>query len=273
MALLVRSKMLNACLIVLAIYCAVVFVVWLGQRKLLYVIDASRIPPAEAGLVNVSERMLPTPDGQKLVTWQAKAKPGRKTILYFHGNAGTLAMRSERVRQFVDDGYGFLMMAYRGYSGSTGRPTEKANEADALLVYDYLRAEGVAAKDIIVFGESLGSGIAVKVASKRPVRGVVLDAPYTSITELAASIYPFLPVRQLILDPYESDRVIAQINAPLLVLHGALDRVIPATMGKRLFELAKDPKKIVVFPNGNHTDLFSSHGAYDVVTRWQASLP
>jgi fermentation-respiration switch protein FrsA (DUF1100 family) len=272
MASLVRLKMLNICLIFVGIYFAVVFVVWLGQRKLLYVTDSRRSPPIEAGLAGVVERILPTPDGEHLVAWQAKAKPGHKTILYFHGNSGTLAMRAERVRMFVKDGFGFFIMAYRGYSGSSGKPSEKLNEVDALMAYDLLRREGLAGKDIILLGESLGSGVAVKVAAQRPVAGVVLDAPFTSITDLAAAIYPLLPVRQLILDPYESDRLIGKINAPLLILHGALDRVVPSKMGRKLFTLAKEPKQFELFPSGNHSDLFSEHGAYGVVKRWQAAL-
>jgi fermentation-respiration switch protein FrsA (DUF1100 family) len=259
-------------LILLGIYCAVVFVLWLGQRRLLYVTDTRQTPPSELGLNGVTEQIVATPDGQRLVTWRAKAAPGRRTFLCFHGNSGTLAMRAERVRMFVNDGYGFLIMAYRGYSGSTGKPTEKRNEADALLVYDLLRRDGVAASDIVLLGESLGSGVAVKVAAQRPVAGVVLDAPFTSITELAAAIYPLLPVRQLILDPYESDRLIGRINAPLLILHGALDRVVPVSMGRRLFGLAKEPKQIRIYPSGHHSDLFSDHGAYADVRRWEATL-
>jgi len=272
MATLVRSKMLNILLIVIGVYAAVVFVVWLGQRRLLYITDAARVSPSSVGLANVVEREIMATDGERIVGWQARAKPGRKTILYFHGNAGTLAMRAERVRRFAGDGLGIFIMAYRGYSGSSGKPSEAAIEGDARLVYDTLIAEGVAAKDVILFGESLGSGVAVKLASQRPVGGVILDAPYTSMVELAADIYFYLPVRALILDRYESDKHIEALNAPLLILYGAEDGLIPVRMGKRLLELAREPKRIVIFEEGEHSDLFSEHGAHDVVAKWLAKL-
>lgn len=272
MAKLVRSKMLNFLLIVLGLYALIVLVAWLGQRRLLYVADPQRVPPASIGLAGVVEREIVVPDGTRIVGWQARAKPGRKTILYFHGNAGNLAMRADRVRRFAQDDLGIFIAAYRGYSGSTGRPSEAALEADALHVYDLLTGEGVPAKDIVLFGESLGSGVAVKLASQRAVGGVILDAPYTSMVELAASIYPYLPVRPLILDRYESDKYIRAVNAPLLILHGAEDGLIPVRMGKRLFELAKEPKRIVVFEQGEHSDLFSEHGAHEVVAKWLQKL-
>lgn len=273
LATLVRSKMFNFALIVLGLYAAIVFVVWLGQRRLLYIADPARVSPASVGLINVVEREITASDGERIVGWQARAKPGRRTILYFHGNAGTLAMRADRVRRFAGDGLGIFIMAYRGYNGSTGKPSEAAIEGDARLVYDKLVSEGVAAKDIVLFGESLGSGVAVKLASERTVGGIILDAPYTSMVELAAGIYPYLPVRALILDRYESDKHIKSLNAPLLILHGADDGLIPVRMGRRLFELAKDPKRIVVFEDGEHSDLFSEHGAHETVAKWLAKLP
>ena len=110
----------------------------------------------------------------------ARARPGQPTLLYFHGNAGSLAFRSERIRHYQARGRGVFMMSYRGYSGSTGSPSESANVADALLAYTFLVDAGVAARDIILYGESLGTGVAVQVAAQKPVAGVVLDAPYTS---------------------------------------------------------------------------------------------
>ena len=193
-------------LLAVGLYAAIVFLTWLGQRRLLYIADPARVPPASIGLTNVVEREITAPDGERIVGWQARAKPGRKTLLYFHGNAGTLAMRAERVRRFAGDGLGIFIMAYRGYNGSTGKPSEAAIEGDARLVYDMLIAEGVVPKNLVLFGEFSGSGVAVRLASQRTVGGVVLDAPYTSMVELAAGIYPYLPVRALILDRYESQQ-------------------------------------------------------------------
>ncbi|MGE3914244.1 MAG: alpha/beta hydrolase, partial [Hyphomicrobiaceae bacterium] len=144
-----------------ALYAMVVLAAWLGQRHLMYVPDASRVPPASIGLAGVEEQIIEAPDGTRLVTWRAKAEAGRPTILYLHGNAGNLAGRADRFRRYQARGFGMLMLSWRGYSGSTGRPTEARNVADAILAYDTLRSSGVPAREIVVFGESLGSGVAI----------------------------------------------------------------------------------------------------------------
>lgn len=250
--------------VLVGLYAAVVFGVWLMQRKLIYVPTATRVAPASLGLTGIAEITIRTPDGAELVAWRAQAKPGLPTLLYFHGNAGNLATRADRAQRYERLGFGLLMLSYRSYSGSTGQPTETTNVADALLAYDRLIGEGVKGGDIVLYGESLGSGVAVQVAAQRPVRAIVLDAPYTSLIAMAQKTYPFLPVRPLIADRYESDKAIGKVRAPLLVLHGAKDELIPVTMGQALFAMANEPKKIVVYPNGLHTDL-DDHGAVDDV--------
>jgi fermentation-respiration switch protein FrsA (DUF1100 family) len=165
------------------------------------------------------------------------------------------------------------MMTYRGYGGSTGSPSEAANVADARLAYHALVKEGVPPKSIIVYGESLGSGIAVRIAAELPVGGVILDAPYTSIVDVAAQAYPFLPVRLFLIDRYETARYIAGIKAPLLILHGEHDGVVPVAMGREVARLAPEPKRLVVFPNGSHSDLYiNGNNAIDAVRAWIGSL-
>ena len=153
-------------------------------------------------------------------------------MLYFHGNAGNLGNRSERVRRFLARGWGVMFLSYRGYGGSTGRPSESANVADAKLAYEELRKAGVAPHDIIVYGESLGSGVAVQVAAEKEVGGLVLDAPYTSIVDVAEVSYPYLPVRPFMFDRYETMRFLPQVTAPLLVMHGEDDQRHPGRDGQ-----------------------------------------
>jgi len=236
-----------------AVYGVVVLVAYLGQRQLMYFPDRSRIEPAKAGLRAVQERVLKTSDGERIIAWYGKARPGQPTLLYFHGNAGGLAIRAERIQDYMAEGWGVYMMSYRGYSGSTGSASEVHNVADAHLAYDALVAEGVAPRSIIVFGESLGTGVAVRLAADRKVAGIILDAPYTSAVDIGAAAYPFLPVRVLLTDRYETTRHIAKVKAPLLVLHGALDQVIPVAMGREVARLANEPKRLVIFPDGYHT--------------------
>ncbi len=248
-------------------YLAIVAIAYFAQRKFTYFPNPSRVAPAAAGLEGFREVELPTPDGERIMAWYAPAPPGRPTILYFHGNGGGLANRSGRFGRYQQAGLGIFVMSYRGYSGSTGSPTEAHNIADARLAYDHLVRQGLKPSDIFLYGESLGSGVAVQTAAAVPVAGVILDAPYTSIVEVGAKAYPILPLRWLMVDRYESDKRIAAINAPLLILHGARDQVIPLEMGQRMHALAREPKRIVVFPEGRHIDL-DQYGAVAVVRGW-----
>lgn len=250
-----------------ALYVLVAAAAWLGQRHLMYVPDPARVAPSAAGLNGVTETIIEAPDGARLIAWRAAARDGRPTLLYFHGNAGNLAGRAARFGRYQALGFGILMLSYRGYSGSTGRPSEADNVADARLAYDTLVASGVQPARIVLYGESLGSGVAVQLAAERFVGAVVLDAPYTSVVEMALLAYPYLPVRPLLIDRYESDRHIKRVSAPVLVLHGERDSVIPVRMGRALHAAASEPKQLLLFPDGGHVDL-DTYGAVAAVDRW-----
>ncbi len=252
--------------IVLAIVFTVALV-WMTQRRLIYFPNPTRIAPALLDLTGVEERILKRPGGIQVIAWYGKAAPGQPTLLYFHGNAGNLAVRSERIAAYLKRGRGIYMMSYRGYSGSSGNPTEKNNVADAVAAYDDLRSLGVPADDIILYGESLGSGVAVQVAVQRKVGGIVLDAPFTSLVDAGRHHYPYLPVRVGLMDRYDSLARIEKVEAPLLVVHGGRDGVVPIEMGRRLYEAARGPKKFAAFPDAGHSDhhLF---GSFQAIQNW-----
>jgi hypothetical protein len=259
--------MIKVVLVLASAYALIAVAAFIAQRKLMYFPDRTRVLPASFALSGVEERVLKTPDGARLIAWYGRAEPGRPTLLYFHGNAGNLASRSERVRKYLNRGIGVFMLSYRGYSGSTGAPSERNNVADAKLAYNVLIAEGIAAGDIILYGESLGSGIAAQLAAERPVGGIILDAPYTSIVDVAAAAYPIFPVRWFLFDRYETLRYLPAIDAPLLVIHGEADEVIPVTMGRAVYAAAKGRKEIVTFPGAGHSDHHLS-GSSEEVFRW-----
>jgi len=263
--------MVKLALVLGAIYAAVAVAAFIAQRKLMYFPDPERVPPGNFGLVGVEERMLDAPDGARLIAWYGRAAPGRPTVLYLHGNAGNLANRSERVRKYSARGFGILMLSYRGYSGSTGSPTERNNVADAKLAYEALRRDGIAPDDIILYGESLGSGVAVQVAAEKQVGGIVLDAPYTSIVDVAAGAYPFLPVRPFMFDRYDTVGHLRGVKAPLLVVHGEDDDVIPVAMGRAVYTAANGPKEIATFPGAGHSD-HHLHGSTEEIFRWIENL-
>jgi hypothetical protein len=267
------SFLLKLAAFALCAYVAILLAAYFGQRRLMYFPDRARTPPAAAGLRNVEERVLETPDGAHVIAWYGKARPGEPTILYFHGNAGSLAMRAPRIERFMGEGWGVFMMSYRGYSGGTGSASEVANVADALLAYDALVAEGVAPASIILYGESLGSGVAARLAAARPAGGLILDAPYTSILEVAKGAYPFLPVDIFLKDRYETRNIIGKLQVPLLILHGERDEVIPVAMGRKLAKLANEPKRLVTFPNAGHMDIYvDGNRGLEAVRDWIGKL-
>lgn len=260
--------MLKTLLIVVVVaYCGIMIAMYFLQRDMIYVRDPVRTSPADADLPNVTERVLDTPDGAKIVTWYAKAKPGQPTLLYFHGNGGALEVRRERMAKYLARGRGVLMMAYRGYSGSTGEPSETSLVADAKLAYQALIEDGLKPEEIILYGESLGAAVAVQVASELPVRGVVLDSPFNSLVDRAKWSYPWLPIRLLLKDQYLSDAHIKRVRAPVFVLHGALDEVTPVEMGRALFEAANEPKEIAVLPGAGHNDHYM-FGSFEAINAW-----
>jgi len=260
------SLMIKIGVVVAALYVALALGARVLERRLMYFPDTARFNPARAGLAGVEEVVLGTPDGEQVIVWSGNAQPGQPTILYFHGNGGSLETRTERIRKYMARGLGVFMMSYRGFSGSSGAPSEAANVGDAKLAYDTLVARGVDPADIIVYGESLGSGVATQVAAEKRVAGLILDAPYTSMVDLASLHYPLLP-RWLMRDLYETTRFIGKATAPLLIVHGEEDDVVPAAMGRALFEAANSPKEIATFPGAGHDDHYL-FGSYDKIYAW-----
>jgi fermentation-respiration switch protein FrsA (DUF1100 family) len=242
-------------LIVLLVgYVGAVAVLYVVQRALMYFPDTERTPPAAAGLPAAQEILLDTADGESLIAWHVPPRDDRPVVLYLHGNGGALSHRAERFRALTADGTGLVAVDYRGYGGSSGRPTEAGLSIDAETAYAFAAARYPAAR-IAVWGESLGTGVAVALAAERPIGRLVLEAPFTSAVDLAARRYPFVPVRRLMKDQFRSDLRIAAVAAPLLVLHGARDTIVPIKYGERLFGLAREPKRFARFPQGEHEDL------------------
>ncbi len=252
----------------LVLYAAVVFAVFLFQRKLQYFPSPERIAPAQAGLADVEEIVLTTPDGERLVAWYAPAKESKPTILYFHGNGAGLIDRAERLGKYQALGYGFFIPAYRSFAGSSGTPSEAALIADSRQAYNYLLKQNLKPENIVVFGESLGAAMAVQLAALVKVGAVVLESPFTSAANVGALRYPFLPVGYLMKDQYRSDQYIAKVIAPVLVVHGGKDRVVPVDMGKKMFELANEPKEFILLPEAGHND----HDQFGLVAKVQAFI-
>jgi uncharacterized protein len=252
-------------------YGGLLALMYVFQRKLMYFPDATRTPPAQAGLPQAAEVILTSSDGEKLIAWYVAPQGEKPVVIYFQGNAGALDLRVGRFHWLIEDGTGLLALSYRGYGGSSGSPSEAGLIRDAVAAYDFAAARYAPAR-IVLWGESLGTAVAIALAVGHKVGGLILDAPFTSAADVGAAAYPLVPVRWLIKDPFHSDRRVAQVKAPILVLHGARDRVVPIRFGERLFALAHEPKRMVRFPTGNHVDL-DDHGAVDVVRKYLGEYP
>ncbi len=238
------------------------------QRKLMYFPDPRRHAPAAAGLPQAEEVHLAAADGAKLIAWHVPARAQKPVVLYFQGNAGALDLRVGRFAWLIADGTGLVALNYRGYGGSSGSPSEAGLIRDAIAAYEFAAARCAPGR-IVLWGESLGTAVAVALAATHEVGGLILDAPFTSAADVGAAAYPFVPVRWLIKDAWRSDLRIGKAKAPILILHGERDGVVPIRFGERLFALAPEPKRMARFPLGTHVDL-DDHGAVDEVRKFLA---
>ncbi|MEE8279172.1 MAG: alpha/beta hydrolase, partial [Alphaproteobacteria bacterium] len=233
----------------LVIYGALVGGLFLVQRQLMYFPDTRTPEPARAGVPEMREVALTTEDGLRLMAWYRPAQtPDGPVIVFFHGNAGNIGNRGAKIRPFIVAGFGVMLLSYRGYGGNPGSPTEEGLNRDGRAALEFLSNNGVPSRRAVLYGESLGSGVAVEMATERPVGGVVLEAPFTSVADVAASQFFFVPARYLVRDRFDSLSKIDAIGAPLLILHGERDRTIPVRYGRRLFAAARQPKKSLFYP-------------------------
>jgi fermentation-respiration switch protein FrsA (DUF1100 family) len=239
----------------LAAYVAAVALLYILQRDMLYrPPQTTRTSPADAGFAAAEEIVLDTADGEKVIAWHVRPQDGKAMVMFFPGNGDVLATRVARMRALTQDGTGLLALSYRGYGGSSGQPTEPGLLLDVAAAYGFVAAR-YASERIVVWGFSLGTGPAVALAAERPIGKLVLEAPYTSTADVAASILPFIPVRALMKDQFRSDERIGKVTVPVLVMHGERDPGISIALGERMFALAHEPKRLVRFPLGGHENL------------------
>ena len=229
-------------LIFVLIYFFIIISTYIFQRNLLY-------HPTENNyfgdrlLVSIQKIKIKTKDNIELMSWyHNKNINSYKTILFLHGNAGSLENRIHKINHFKDMNVNFLLVAWRGFSGNKGKPTEKGLYEDARSAVTWLKSKGVKENNLIIYGESLGTGIATELAQNKNFAGIILESPFTSMIEAGKDKYPFLPVKLLLKDKYESNKKIKNINSPILIMHGKVDKIVPFHMGKKMYELANEPK-------------------------------
>ena len=224
------------------IYFIILFSTYIFQRNLLYHPSENNYSDDKLE-VSISKVKIITQDGIKLLSWyHNKDVDKHKTILFLHGNAGSLENRIHKINHFKDMNVNFLIVAWRGFSGNKGKPTEKGLYEDARSAVRWLQSKGVKKNNIIIYGESLGTGVACEIAQNKNFAGIILESPFTSMVDAGASKYPIFPIKLLLKDKYESNKKIKNIKSPILVMHGEEDKIVPFHMGKKIFELANEPK-------------------------------
>jgi hypothetical protein len=243
-------------LALLVAFAAVTLLAWVFQRRLIYFPYASLPPPADVGLTTAETVTFDTEDHMRLGAWfvPARTEPGA-TIVVFNGNAGNRAFRAPLAAALSEAGFSVLVWDYRGFAGNPGSPSEEGLAADARAVRRYIESRwDVDPTRLVYFGESLGSGVAIRLALESPPAALILRSPYTSLVDLARTHYPFLPVRQLLRDRFPSIDRIGRLTRPLLVIAGDRDSIVPFEQSRRLFEAAREPKRMLIVHGADHND-------------------
>jgi uncharacterized protein len=268
-----RPMALTLISLVVGGYLALVGGMYVFQRNMLYAPSGATPSPLASGVPEMDVVKLTTADGLELSSWHRPADGDRPTIVYFHGNAGHIGNRGSKLRPYLDAGWGLLLVSYRGYGGNPGNPDEDGLYRDGQAAMAFLAAEDVPPERTVIYGESLGTGVAVHIAAEqarasRPVGALVLEAPLSSATDVGAHHYPWAPVRWLMKDRFESKAKIAAVETPVFIYHGERDRVVPIRFGRTLFDAAVDPKESLWIPGAGHNDLDVSGAVIDFVDRW-----
>ena len=213
-----------------------------------YLQNQAEREPAEIEKVKIT-----TVDNLDLVAWFYNKNIEKfKTVLFFHGNAGCLENRTYKLNRFKDLNVNFLIIAWRGFSGNKGKPSETGLYEDAESAFKWLKIKGVNEKNIILYGESLGTGVAVQVAQGKNFAGIILESPFTSMVNMGKKYYPLFPIRFLLKDKFESYKKITSISVPVLIIHGKIAKIVPFAMGKKMYELANEPKFFYFQEYGDH---------------------
>ena len=240
-------------------YLIVTLIMYVFQRKLLYYPNINSQIISD-GLIHSFENInIKTKDNINLKGWFHLKDLKKKTILFFHGNAGTLGDRIYKLNFLGNLDVNFLIIAWRGYSGSSGKPSEFGLYQDAKSALNWLNSKGITDDKIVLYGESLGTSVAIEVGQNRDFAGMILESPFTSMVDLGRKHYPLFPIKLLLKDKYESKNKIKNIKFPVLIMHGEKDKVVPFYMGKEIYNLANKPKSKYFTENDDHMMEFNQN--------------
>jgi fermentation-respiration switch protein FrsA (DUF1100 family) len=253
-----RVSVLRILFALALVWGALVVLVWVFQRKLIYFPGRGPVPPVSIYIPTAEEVSFRTEDGLDLAGWfvHGRGGTGRTTVLVFNGNGGDRSMRVMLAQALRQAGLSVMLFDYRGYGGNPGTPTEQGLAADARAARSYLAARSdIDPTRLVYFGESLGCAVAVGLATSQPPAAMVLRSPFTTLAEAGRFHYPYLPVGLLLADRYPSLEHIGAIGCPLLVIAGDADRIVPPSMSRRLYDAAREPRRFLLIPGADHNDM------------------
>jgi pimeloyl-ACP methyl ester carboxylesterase len=270
-------NILRPALVVLLVLAVLLALVWLGQRRLIYLADRSQVPSVTAHFPDGEDVRLATSDGLTLGAWYVPpAGPDRaQTVLYAPGNGGNRAGRAPLAEVLSEAGFAVLLFDYRGYGGNPGSPTERGLARDVRAAYDYLvKDQGVRADELIYFGESLGAGVVTELATEHPPAGLVLRSPFVDLASAGAEHYPFLPVRALLWDRFPVAEQLAKVDVPTAVIYGSRDSIVPPAQSREVAQRAAGPVQLTEIAGANHNDevLFTGPELVSAVVALASSL-
>jgi hypothetical protein len=258
---------------IVAIYIVALLGFFLFQRQFLYFPSDTYVSPKTCYAPSALKEMdIKTEDGLALKSWYAPATTKPFSLVFFHGNGDSLCTAAAIAEPYINAGYGFMLVGYRGYNGLPGSPSETGLYTDARAALKKLTVSGVPNDSIVLFGYSLGTGVATQMATEFPVRGLILLAPYLSIPKMAQVRFPMFPAEYLALDRFENFKKISTLHLPLFIANGEKDLVIPPIQGQQLFHLANEPKTFLSVPKKGHNDLFENPFV-NVSLNWLQELP
>ena len=239
------------------IYLIIGFVLFFLQRSMTFNKCGKPQNPEKYGLYDVKEIFIKTVDDINLLAWYKKPKKNNPLLIYFHGNSYDIGERAYRVKRYINSEWGVLLLAWRGYSGNKGVPTEKNLYIDGESAINWVKNNtNIKFDNIILYGESLGCGVAVQIGTKHKFKSIILEAPFTSIADIGQKRFPIYPVKYLTLDKFDNLKKINNITSPILIIHGKKDEIIPFNHSLKLFKKANFPKKYLVIDEAMHNNLY-----------------
>ena len=258
--------MLNYIFSGIFLYLIIGIAIFIIQRRMTFNKSGKPYSPKEYGLYNIKEVFIETPDNLKLLAWFQKPKDKKSMLVYFHGNSFDIGERAYRIERYIKNGWGVLLVAWRGYSGNKGTPTEKNLYIDGQATIDWLKKNiNLQNSDIVLYGESLGCGVAIELALQNEFKSIILEAPFTSMADIGQQRFPIYPVKYLTLDKFDNLSKIEKISSPLLIIHGKNDEIIPCSHSLKLFQKAKEPKKNVCVDEAMHNNLYDYNIGKEVI--------